>query len=313
MTFRANTLKTTSGAVANALAQASIDWSPVDFYADAFVVDAADDAKVRSLDIYKNGEIYVQNVSAMLPALVLAPVAGQDVLDMAAAPGGKTSQLAALSQGRANITACEKNPIRADRLRYNLQKQGVTRVNVMQTDARKLDDFFTFDEVLLDSPCSGSGTLQLAYSHNTADDAANDTKSQESSGFSLELFERSQLLQRELLRRALAAVKPGGIVVYSTCSVLPQENEQAIRDALNPKWAPPKSAANNKSHRGKGSSRKSKQPAQAPFAIKAEIVPISDELLQGVPLLPCTLEGAACVKPTSLFEGFFVAALKRLS
>lgn len=312
MTFRANTLKATAADVAGVLAQAGIDWSPVDFCSDAFAVDATNDALVRSLDIYKEGAIYVQNVSAMLPALALAPSAGQDVLDMAAAPGGKTSQIAALSQGRANITACEKNPVRAERLRYNLGKQGVTRVNVMQVDARKLDDFFTFDKVLLDSPCSGSGTLHIAQSCSDSD-GASAAKSSESTGFSLELLDRLKVLQRELLRRALTAVKPGGIVVYSTCSVLPQENEQAIKDALDPRWTPPKPAAKNKGgRRGKGGSRKSDRAASAPFAVEVETVPVPEDLLQGVPLLPCALEGAVCVKPTNLFEGFFLAILKRV-
>lgn len=97
----------------------------------------------------------------MLPALVLAPKAGETVLDMAAAPGGKTTQMAALSGGKALITACEKNAIRADRLQFNLTRQGARAVNIMRQDARLLDSLFKFDKILLDAPCSGSGTLLL--------------------------------------------------------------------------------------------------------------------------------------------------------
>ena len=95
----------------------------------------------------------------MIPPLVLAPRQGETVLDMAAAPGGKTTQMAALSGNAALITACEKNRIRAERMQFNLQRQGATRVSVMVEDARRLDDLFSFDRILLDAPCSGSGTI----------------------------------------------------------------------------------------------------------------------------------------------------------
>ena len=95
----------------------------------------------------------------MIPPIVLDPSPGESILDMAAAPGGKTTQMAALSGGLADITACEKNKIRAQRLLYNLKKQGAGRVTVLETDARRLDSRFFFDKILLDAPCSGSGTV----------------------------------------------------------------------------------------------------------------------------------------------------------
>jgi 16S rRNA C967 or C1407 C5-methylase (RsmB/RsmF family) len=337
MTFRANTLKSNAREVAAALETAHIDWSPVDFYADAFVVDVANDAAVRALDIYMQGEIYVQNLSAMLPALALGPAASENILDMAAAPGGKTSQLAALSEGRANITACEKNAVRAERLKYNLQKQGAGRVVVLQQDARKLDEFFVFDKVLLDSPCSGSGTIRLngegvspALAGASVSGAAGagagarvggkrDGRASKN-GFSRELLARVARTQRELLRRALSAVRPGGLVVYATCSVLPMENEQAILDALDPQWtgasegagAGPSAKRRGKGGKG-GAKSKGRVSKQVPFNVEAEIIPVSDKLLTGVPTLPCALEGAVCVAPTELYEGFFLAILERKS
>ena len=74
------------------------------------------------------------------------------MLDMAAAPGGKTTQMAALSGGKALITVCEKNAIRADRLQFNLTRQGARAVNIMRQDARLLDSLFKFDKILLDAP-----------------------------------------------------------------------------------------------------------------------------------------------------------------
>ena len=113
------------------------------------------------MDIYKNGKIYLQSLSSMLPPIVLNPMPKNDILDMTAAPGGKTTQIAALSNNEANITACEINKIRAERLRYNLDKQGASSVFVMLEDARNIDNFFSFDQILLDSPCSGSGTINI--------------------------------------------------------------------------------------------------------------------------------------------------------
>ena len=103
----------------------------------------------------------MQSLSSMLPPIILNPKLKADILDMAAEPGGKTTQIAALSNNLANIKACELNKIRLERLKYNIQKQGATNVYVMEKDARLLDDFFCFDQILLDAPCSGSGTLSI--------------------------------------------------------------------------------------------------------------------------------------------------------
>lgn len=115
---------------------------------------------------------------------------------MAAAPGGKTTQMVALSGGKAMITACEKNAIRAERLKFNIQRQGAGRVSVLVQDARKLDDFFSFDKILLDAPCSGSGTLTVREGELV-------------NKFSRELVDNSARLQEALLRKALAPAQAG--------------------------------------------------------------------------------------------------------
>ncbi|MDO4291111.1 MAG: RsmB/NOP family class I SAM-dependent RNA methyltransferase [Eggerthellaceae bacterium] len=299
-TLRANTLKTTPDAVAAALDAAGIAWRAPAFCRDAFVVAPRSEDALRALPLYERGEIYLQSLSAMLPALALDPQSGENILDMAAAPGGKTCHLAALSGDAACLTACEKNPVRAQKLRHNLEKQGVTRCNVMECDARRLDEFFTFDKVLLDAPCSGSGTVSLAGGSYCG-------------GFSAELLTRSVATQRALLNRALAAVRPGGIVVYATCSVLPEENERLVESVLSGAGRAKSQQAPKGKHgkrgRGKGAARSANDVA--PFQGEAEIVPLPQTLLRDVPLLPCSLEGAACVKPTNEFEGFFVCAVKR--
>ena len=110
----------------------------------------------------------MQSLSSMLPPVILEPKEGKDILDMAAAPGGKTTQMAALTNNKAHITACEMNNIRIEKLKYNLEKQGASCVYVMNKDSRQIDDFFSFDQILLDSPCSGSGTIDLNKVWKTA-------------------------------------------------------------------------------------------------------------------------------------------------
>lgn len=266
VTLRANTLKASAEEVRAALEQADIAYRPVAWYADAFVLEDADESAVRALPLYQDGKIYLQSLSSMLPPLVLAPRAGADILDMAAAPGGKTTQMAALSGNRAHITACEMNPIRAERLRYNVEKQGASCVYIMQKDARTLDDFFAFDQILLDAPCSGSGVLDAADEHL-------------GERFTRKLIDKSVRAQRALLTKAIKLLKKGQELVYSTCSVLACENEDMINAALS--------------------------------GGKVELVPIDAEQWQTIPLLPTSLAGCVCVAPTELYEGFFLAKLRK--
>ena len=218
-TLRVNTLQSDKETVVRALSDASILHTAVSWNPDALIIENAEEKEIRELDIYQNGEIYMQSLSSMIPPVLMEPAAGECILDMAAAPGGKTTQMAALSCGKAQITACEKNKIRADRLKYNIDRQGAKGVCVMVQDARKLDDFFSFDKILLDAPCSGSGTLYLG------DEKLNER-------ISRELVERSVRTQTAMLEKAAGLLKKGHEMVYSTCSVLSCENEEVIRKVL---------------------------------------------------------------------------------
>ena len=218
-TLRVNTLKADMENVGKSLLDAGITFTEVSWNPTALIIGNADEKSVRKLDIYQNGGIYMQSLSSMIPPVLMEPQAGECILDMAAAPGGKTTQMAAISGGKAQITACEKNKIRADRLKYNIDRQGAKGVCVMVEDARKLDDFFSFDKILLDAPCSGSGTLYL-----------NDVKLNQR--ISEELIERSVKTQTVMLDKAAKLLKKGHEMVYSTCSVLACENEEVIGKAL---------------------------------------------------------------------------------
>ncbi len=259
--FRINFLKTTTENIKCTFKNFSL-LSP---FKDVFVCDnIGEEATLTQTKEFKNGEIYLQNPSSCLPVLLLDPQPNEDILDMAAAPGGKTTQIASLTGGKANITACERHPIRADRLKFNLEKQGTKNVNIIVKDSRQLEDWFSFDKILLDAPCSGSGTLDLANENNK---------------FSKTLIEKCVKTQQALLNKAAKLLKKGGILVYSTCSVLKQENELAVKNLLKSE--------------------------------DFEVVPPSEELLKGLPLLKTDINGTLCVCPTDIYEGFFVACLKK--
>lgn len=260
VTLRVNNLKTSLEKAKEKLDEAQIEYETISWYEKALIIKNVREEEVRKLEIYENGEIYLQSLSSMLPPIILEPKAGENILDMTAAPGGKTTEIAALTENKAYITACEKNKIRAERLKFNLQKQGVKSANIMVEDARKLSDYFSFDKILLDAPCSGSGTENI-FDKN----------------FSKELVERSVKFQEELLSKALKILKPGGEMVYSTCSILKQENEKVLERVLS-----------------KGN---------------AQIEPIT---VQDIEVLPSKIAETITVCPTENYEGFFVAKIKKL-
>lgn len=219
VTLRVNTIKTTVNAVCAALDAAGIRHEPVPWYADALILPDVREDAVQALPLYEQGAVYLQGLSAMIPALVLSPRSSDNLLDMAAAPGGKTTQLAALSGNTANITACEKNKIRADRLQYNIDRQGAKHVTVMNQDARQLDDFFRFDRILLDAPCTGSGTILL-------------TEGEPQRRMDAAWVKKTVATQTAMVQKALRLLSKGGELVYSTCSIMACENEEVVRKAM---------------------------------------------------------------------------------
>lgn len=270
VTLRANTLLSNADEVAHALDAASLAHVTPRWYRDAFVLAEAREPAIRVLDVYEQGKIYLQNLSAMLPPLVLDAAAGHDVCDMCAAPGGKTTQILALADGKAYVTACEMHAPRAQKLEHNLEKLGARNVTVLKTDARRLDEFFSFDRILLDAPCSGSGTLRTS-----------DPKLFKR--FTPKLVEKSMKAQRALITKALSLLRPGGVLVYSTCSVLRSENEEIVE------WGLEKC--------GRRSSY--------------EIMAIERSGFDDLPHLPTSIDGTLCLHPDDTYEGFFVAKIKR--
>ena len=266
ISFRVNNLKNNYKKIEEVLNEKNIKFEKIIWSKDAFIVKDVSQNVIEELDIYKNGEIYIQSLSSMLPPIILDPKEGEDILDITAAPGGKTTQIASIVNNKANITACEMNNIRFERLKYNIEKQGA-RVCAMQKDSRKIEDFFSFDKILLDAPCSGSGTLSVY-----------DNKIEKY--FTEKLIEKSIKAQSSLLRKATKLIKAGKELVYSTCSILDVENENIVNEILKD---------NN-----------------------FEIVPIKFDGMEDLPLLPTKIKGTLCIMPNELYEGFFVAKIRRV-
>ncbi|WP_170370244.1 RsmB/NOP family class I SAM-dependent RNA methyltransferase [Ruegeria arenilitoris] len=175
-------------------------------------VRVADAGQVSALPGYAAGDWWVQDAAAALPARILAPRPGERVLDMCAAPGGKTLQLAAAG---AEVTALDISEARLARVRENLERTGLS-ARVVAGDA--LDHQGQYDAVLLDAPCSATGTIRRHPDLPFAKDGSE--------------FGGLIALQARMLAHAWTLLKPGGRLVYCTCSLLPDEGEVQIEEAL---------------------------------------------------------------------------------
>lgn len=166
------------------------------------------------------GVFYAQEPSASAPAALLDVRPGMRVADLCAAPGGKTSQLAAALQGQGILVANEFVASRAEILRQNLERMGVTNALILNEDTARLAAAWPgrFDRVLVDAPCSGEGMFRKEPAAAAQHDAA--------------LVEHCAALGAEILENAATLLAPGGILVYSTCTFAPQEDEAQVASFL---------------------------------------------------------------------------------
>jgi len=177
------------------------------------------------------GYYYVQEASQLLPVLALSPRPGERILDLCAAPGGKASQIAQYMGDEGLLVANEPSPKRLRALLANLYRLGVRCAVVTECPGERFPGEGGYDRVLVDAPCSGEGTARR-HPHLRK-------------GAPLGLIRRLAALQKRLLARALKLVRPGGIVVYSTCTLAPEENEGVVRYVLDRglgelvPWTPP--------------------------------------------------------------------------
>lgn len=170
---------------------------------------------------YQQGKIYILNASSLLPPLILDPQPGEEILDLTAAPGGKTIQLAAQMQNQGRIAAVEAVKDRFFRLKANLKKYGTTIVQPYLKDGRKVGHACRerFDRVLLDAPCSSEARFKTYDAKTFA-------------FWSEKKIKEMQRKQIALLISGLTALKRGGTLIYCTCSFAIEENEMVIERAL---------------------------------------------------------------------------------
>lgn len=164
------------------------------------------------------GYYYVQETAAQIPVQILNPKKDDIVLDMSAAPGGKTTQIAQYMKNEGVIVALDINNLRLFSLRNNVERMGVKNAIIFQKDAKFISDFgIKFDKILLDAPCSGNfATDSKWFDKRKLEDIKNSAK-----------------LQKQLLAAAVEVLKEDGELVYSTCSLEPEEDEMVVDWALN--------------------------------------------------------------------------------
>lgn len=218
--LRVNTLRATRDEVSAELEAEGIASEP--FVALEEVLQCESefrDRLVRSASV-SAGRAYLQNPSSLLPVWALDVCPGQRVLDLAAAPGGKTLHLAAMMQDQGELTAVEFSRPRYYRLKAQVERFGVTCVSAVLGDGRRFggQEPDAYDRVLLDAPCSGEALL----GHSGEEEA------DERPNWSLQKISRCAAKQVQLLRSAADACKPGGMVVYCTCTTAPEENEAVL-------------------------------------------------------------------------------------
>ena len=221
-TIRVNTIKYNIQDLMRHFKEKNIKFERVLWYSDALIIKNATEKELQKLEIYEKGYIYLQSLSSMVPPLVLNPKKGEKVLDLTAAPGSKTTQMAALMENEGYILANELDKIRSERLQYNVKSQGAEIVEVINGRGEKIGNFYTeyFDKVLLDTPCSGEGRFWLGKPMTYKD-------------WSLKKVNQLAKIQKKLFESAYKATKRNGIMVYSTCTINKEENEYILDWAVN--------------------------------------------------------------------------------
>lgn len=221
--FRANALKGAPDALPAELAAAGFALTPLGWKADAFVVPADQRRALTECAACREGRLYIQNPSSMVPPILLAPQSGESILDLGAAPGSKTLQLAELMGNQGRIWAVESVRGRFFRLRDNLARHGAENVQVLLADGTRIWRRHPerFDRVLLDAPCSSEGRFR-AHAPKTY------------AYWSEKKIAEASRKQRRLCYSAVQCLKPGGVLIYSTCTFAPEENEATSTRCTGP-------------------------------------------------------------------------------
>ena len=218
---RVNTLKTDAGKLVSQWREENVDYDFVrrDWCEENLVFELKSHPLLMRLPSFQQGLFYVQDPSTLLAVSQLAPLPGERVLDFCAAPGGKLTYMAQLMKNEGTLVAHDRSPDRLKLVEENCARLGVTCVKTtlpagLNAEAKKL-----FDRILIDAPCSNTGVMRRRQDLRWR--------------IRLEEIERLRTEQLELLRKALSLLKPGGKLVYSTCSLEPEENQMVVQQFLS--------------------------------------------------------------------------------
>ena len=226
-----------------------------------------------------SGRGYIQNAASWLPVLALQPAAGERILDLCAAPGGKSSHIQALASGQADLVCNDNSKPRLMKLQANLKRLNApaefTLADARHISRRQLE---AFDKILLDAPCSGEGLMSL----NARDASLFDS-------WSVAHIRRLSDLQKRLILEAWRLLKPGGTLVYSTCTMAPEENEAVVDWLLR------------------------RQPDAEPIPIDITLLPDRVPVVQSWNDRRFTHDLSDCLRlmPGVLTEAFFVAVFRK--
>lgn len=280
VTFRVNTLKSAPSELEAELSEVGILYERVEWLEGVYRISPDDKLRLTQTDAFYGGRLYIQNLSSMIAPVLLAPEPEETVLDLAAAPGGKTLLLAGMMQNTGWLSAVEPSRERFFRLCDNLKQQGVTNAHTYMTDGRSVGKKCPemFDRILLDAPCSSEARFKT-----------HEPKSM--SFWSVHKVKETSKLQRRLLLSAFDALKPGGKLLYSTCSFSPEENESPLQHLLERHGEHLKTL-----------------PLILPFdnvqkPLKSWGKEVYDERIQN----------AVRILPTDTIDGFFICLLEKLS
>lgn len=252
-----------------------IEWCPGAFHL------LSDKHTLAESELFQDGHIYIQNASSLIPALVMSPQAGERILDVCAAPGGKTVHIQALAGGGAEIIANDAMEPRLKKLEEVLTTFHVNNAKITNFQGQFIDRHMDemggeqFDRILLDAQCSGEGMLDVSHPGALR-------------FWSVERVIKMGYLQQKMLTAAWKVLKPGGVLVYSTCTFGPEENEAPIARLL-------------------------KHNADA----KVEAIDLAIEgRMPGLKSwadqrFPEDLANAIRVRPSAFLEGFFVCRLRK--
>lgn len=223
--LRVNTLKSDNNTIEAALKEANISFTKVKFLTNGYIVEVEDESQIWDLEIYKKGHIYLQSLSSQLPVELLDISDFDKVLDITAAPGGKTSQISAKLKNTGEVIANDNNAIRIDKLNTTLKKQGCHNVKPIKTDARLLEEKNPelknyFNHIIADVPCSAEGKF-------------NAHKEKSHAFWDMGVVIRNFKLQKQITKSLILLLKDGGTLIYSTCTLAPEENEEIVHMLLS--------------------------------------------------------------------------------